>query len=80
MELNKLGEGDSTSGSDSAPSDDNLSLSELTKQLPAEEAKKLAKKKPIVKQNPGSPSKRPPTPKTQPFDQFKAIIKPTVPT
>ena len=49
MELNKLGEGDSTSGSDSAPSDDNLSLSELTKQLPAEEAKKLAKKKPIVK-------------------------------
>ena len=64
MELKKIGEGDSTSGSDSAPSDDNLPQSELTKQLPADEAKKLAKKRPIAKQNPGSPSKRPPSPKT----------------
>ena len=79
MELKKLGEGDSTSGSDSAPSDDNLPQSELIKQLPADEAKKLAKKKLIVKQKPGSPSKTLPSPKTQLFEQSKAIIKPILP-
>jgi hypothetical protein len=43
--LLKLGDGgDSTSGSDSAPSDDNLPQAELNKNLPVEE-KKVTKKK-----------------------------------
>ena len=46
-DLLKLGDGgDSTSGSDSAPSDDNLPQAELNKNLPVEE-KKVTKKKVI---------------------------------
>jgi hypothetical protein len=41
--INKTGDGDSSSGSDSAPSDDNLEASELIKNLP--EADKTLKKK-----------------------------------
>lgn len=41
--INKNGDGDSSSGSDSAPSDDNLEASELIKNLP--EADKTLKKK-----------------------------------
>lgn len=41
--INKTGDGDSSSGSDSAPSDDNLVASELIKNLP--EADKTLKKK-----------------------------------
>ena len=42
-ELMKAGEGDSSGGSDSAPSDDNLDATELIKNLP--EADKTLKKK-----------------------------------
>jgi hypothetical protein len=45
----KLGQGDSTSGSDSAPSDDNLPQAELNKNLPADEIKKVVKKKVVAK-------------------------------
>ena len=50
--LLKLGEGDSSSGSDSAPSDDNLPQKELQKNLPKDDEsspKKQTKKKNVVK-------------------------------
>ena len=46
-ELIKQGDGDSTSGSDSAPSEDNLSLVELNKNLPVCE-KQIKPKKEVI--------------------------------
>ena len=48
-ELLRIGEGGSTSGSDSAPSDDNLPQSMLNKNLPPVEKKNKTKKETIEK-------------------------------
>lgn len=75
----KLGEGDSSSGSDSAPSDDNLPQAELKKNLPVDSDvafKKTVKKKNIVKKALESPTKRASSPKTQPKPAQKAAETP----
>lgn len=75
--LLKMGDGNSSEGSDSAPSEDNLNPAELIKNLPVvdKDSKKKAKDKKLNKKEPASALLKKPELKRVP-SQSKEAVKP----